>query len=188
MGRVTSSVNAGSATMHGLELRAGVDAGALLGRSYSLRLFGNATRMFSATERVRGATLDAARFAGRTDFDPAEAASAIVYGAETSSRIRNVADLTVTAGLEFDSYRGVSGRVSGRYVGQRLDTDFTDFSNVADIEYPAFLVLDLSAGARLTSRSRVDLLVTNVTDENYYETRGYPLAGRAAMLKLSVWK
>ena len=186
VGRVTSSVNAGKATMHGLEVRGGVEVGALLGRSFALRLFGNGTRMFSATERVRSASLDASRFAGRTDFDPAEAASAIVYGAETSSRIRNVANLTVTAGLAYDSHRRVSGSVSGRYVGQRLDTDFTDYSNVADIEYPAFLVLDLSAGVRLTSRSRLDLLLTNVTDENYYETRGYPLAGRAAMLKLSV--
>jgi outer membrane receptor protein involved in Fe transport len=187
VGRVTSSVNAGDATMHGVELRAGLDVGALLDRRYSLRLFGNATRLFSATERVRAASLDGSRFAGRTDFEPAEAAAAIVYGAESASRIRNVAGLTATAGIEYDDRRRLDGRLSGRYVSRRLDTDFTDFANVSDIEYPAVMVLDLSAGVRLSSRTRLDLALTNLTDENYYEVRGYPLPGRSVALRMSVW-
>lgn len=187
VGRVTSSVNAGDATMHGLELRAGLDVGALLHRRYSLRLFGNATRLFSATERVRAASLDASRFAGRTDFQPAEAADAIVYGAESESRIRNVAGLTATAGIEYDDRRRLDARLSGRYVSRRLDTDFTDFANVSDIEYPASMVLDLSAGVRVSARARVDVSLTNLTDENYYEVRGYPLAGRSVAVRMSVW-
>ena len=187
VGRVTSSVNAGDATMHGLELRAGLDVGALLGQRYALRLFGNATRLFSATERVRAASLDPSRFAGRTDFDPSEAAAAIIYGAESASRIRNVAGLTATAGLEYDDNRLLNGRLSGRYVSRRLDTDFTDYANVSDIEYPPSMVLDLSAGVRVTSRTRLDLSLTNLTDENYYEVRGYPLPGRAVAVRMSVW-
>lgn len=71
-------------------------------------------------------------------------------------------------------------------MSRRLDTDFTDYANVSDIEYPAVMVLDLSAGVRLSTLTRVDLSLTNLTDENYYEVRGYPLAGRSVALRMSV--
>jgi vitamin B12 transporter len=41
---------------------------------------------------------------------------------------------------------------------------------------------DLAQGHRFT----LGLLIANLTDENYYEVRGYPLPGRSAQLRLSV--
>jgi len=58
-----------------------------------------------------------------------------------------------------------------------LCRDNCDFSDISDIEYPPFAVLDLTVGLRLTSRLRADAQVTNVTDENY---------GREARLR-SAW-
>jgi vitamin B12 transporter len=87
--------------------------------------------------------------------------------------------------LEFDSHTRLRVGVLGRYVGTRLDEDFSDFSDISDIEYPPFAVADLSAGVRLTSRLRADVQVSNVTNENYYEKRGYNLAGRAWQVRLT---
>ena len=50
---------------------------------------------------------------------------------------------------------------------------------------PPFLVLDLVAGVRVGARNRVDVVVGNATDENYYEKRGYNLAGRVVQLRLT---
>ena len=75
---------------------------------------------------------DAARFAGRTDFAAEDVVDAIGFGAATTGRIRNVAELTLSYGVEYDDRRRLSARLGGRYVGERLDTDFTDFLNVAD--------------------------------------------------------
>ncbi|HEY0970369.1 MAG TPA: TonB-dependent receptor [Gemmatimonadales bacterium] len=184
--RVTTYANAGDARMHGLEAAGSVDVGALLGRAHQVRLFANATRIFSAEQRVRAASVDAGRFAGRTDFRYEEAVGAVTFGEERSERIRNVATLSANFGLELDDLRRFSGRVSGRYVGRRLDSDFTDWMNPADVEYPPFMTLDLTAGVRLTDRARVDVMVTNLTDENYYEVRGYPLPGRSVAIRTSV--
>lgn len=184
--RVTTAVNAAAARMHGLEARAAVDVGALAGWTRSLRLFANGTRLFSAEERVRAASVDAARFAGRTDFAAEDVVGAFVFGPAAISRIRNVAELTLGYGVEYDDGRRWTARLGGRYVGERLDSDFTDWMNVTDIVYPPFMVLDLSAGARLGERLRVDATLSNATDENYYEIRGYPLAGRAAGLRVTV--
>jgi outer membrane receptor protein involved in Fe transport len=72
----------------------------------------------------------------------------------------------------------------GRYVGTRTDDDFTNFSDISLIEYPPFAVLDLTAGIQFSPRLRGDLQLNNVTDENYYEKRGYNLPGRAFTVRL----
>ncbi|CAA9292788.1 MAG: hypothetical protein AVDCRST_MAG11-244, partial [uncultured Gemmatimonadaceae bacterium] len=186
VGRVETSVNAGEATITGLEARAGYDVGRAAGRPFSFRLFGNATRIFRAEERTPAASIDAARFARARGFDAAQLFDAFVFGdTAVVSPIRNVADLTVTSGLEYDDLRRVSGRLAGRYVGHRRDTDFTDAADVSDVEYPPFLVLDLTAGVRLARRYQLTALVSNLTDENYYEKRGYNLPGRTLQLRLS---
>lgn len=185
VGSVTTYVNAAEAEMQGLEWRLGYDLGALAGRPYSLRLFANATHLFRADEVATAASVDAARFAGRTDFRPEEVSDALLFGAQTPSQIRNVADLTLGYGIEWDDLQRWSLRLGGRYVGERTDIDFTDFANVSDIEYPAFMTLDLVAGARLGRGLRTDLIVDNLTDENYYEKRGFNLPGRSIRLRIS---
>ena len=186
VGRVETSVNAGGADIRGLEMRAGYDVGRATGRPFSLRVFGNATRVFRAEERTPAASIDAARFARARGFDAAQVFDAFVFS-DTSAvaPIRNVASLTLTSGLEYDDRRRISGRLAGRYVGRRRDADFSDAADVSDIEYPPFLVLDLTAGVRLRGRYQLSALASNLTDENYYEKRGYNLPGRAVQLRVS---
>lgn len=183
--RVETSVNAGTARIEGLEARLGYDVGAALGGGRSVRVFTNATRLLRAEETTPAASIDATRFAGARGFDPAQVFGAFAFGQESTARIRNVADLTLTYGVEYDDFRRLFGRVSGRYVGDRLDTDFSDFNDISDVEYPPFMVLDLSAGVRVARRLRVEGVVSNLTDENYYEKRGFNLPGRAVRLRVT---
>jgi vitamin B12 transporter len=187
VGSVTTYVNADEARMEGIEWRLSYDFGALMGGRWSLRAFGGGTHLYERDEVLRGATIDADRFAGRTSFSPEEVFGAFVLGSGTTERqIYNVADVTLNYGLEWDDLRRFSARLSGRYVGERLDLDFTDFSNISDIRYPAFMVLDAFAETRFAERYRLGVLVNNLTDENYYEKRGYNLPGRSVSLKLTV--
>ncbi len=184
--RVTTSVNAGVAELRGLEGAVRYDLGAALGRRWSLAAFANATRMFTATERTPTVTVAAAQFSGRTNFTPSSIFTGLQIGLpETEVRIKNVASANWNVGLEWDDRHRLRLGVLGRYVGTRTDNDFSDFSDISDIEYPPFALLDLTAGLRLTRRLRADAQVTNVTDENYYEKRGYSLPGRAVSLRLT---
>jgi outer membrane receptor protein involved in Fe transport len=186
VGSVASSANAGQATIEGLETRLAYDVGAALGRPYALRATLNATRLFRAQERTRTVRVDVARFAGARDFDATDIFAALVFSDTTArARIRNVAALTVDGAFEYDDARRFVARLGGRYVGRRLDNDFSDPADFSDVEYPPFLVADLLAGVRLSPRVRADLLVNNLTDENYYEKRGYNLAGRVVQLRLT---
>jgi vitamin B12 transporter len=150
--------NSERAEIRGIEARAGYDFGAAAGYDRSLRVFINATRFLRAEEIT---------------FD-------------ITSDIRNVADLTAVFGAEYDDLRRFSTRLSGRYVGERLDFDFSDFANIGDVRYPAFLVFDATASLRVAERYRLGVLLGNLTDENYYEVRGYNLPGRSVQLQLGV--
>jgi vitamin B12 transporter len=185
VGSVTTWVNASDATMSGIEWRLGYDLGALSDFRYSLRVFGNATHLLKREETVPALSVDAARFAGRTDFRPEEVTGALVFGEPGRRDIRNVATRTITYGAEYDDLRRFSARLTGRYVGKRLDVDFSDFSNITDIRYPAFMTLDLTSTLRLGRAYSVSLLVANLTDENYYEKRGFNLPGRSVRLRLT---
>jgi outer membrane receptor protein involved in Fe transport len=103
-----------------------------------------------------------------------------------TSDIRNVADLTVLAGIDFDDLDRFGVRLSGRYVGDRLDTDFTDFLNPGDVRYPEFLIVDLTTSLRLADRYSLSLEAANLTNENYYEVRGYSMPGRELRVGIEV--
>lgn len=181
---VITYANANEARMEGVEWRVGYDLGARAGYRYSLRIFANATHIWRAEERVRGVAVDAARFAGRTDFRPEEVLGALSFTGERERDIYSVADATLNYGVEYDDLRRISVRVAGRYVGERLDQDFTD-SRFPDVRYPAFATLDAVATLRLGGRYTAAFLVDNLTDENYYEKRGFSLPGRSLRLRLS---
>jgi vitamin B12 transporter len=184
--RVQTSVNAGDATIRGLEMVARYDIGAVLGKRWSLNTFVNATRIFTATETTPTVTVNAAQFNGATNFSPSQIFTGVQIGAPNSEiRIKNVASANWNVGAEFDDHRRFRASLLGRYVGTRTDNDFSDFSDISDVEYPPFAVLDLSAGVRLTRRVRADAQISNLTDENYYEKRGYNLPGRSLTLRLS---
>ncbi|HEX6037567.1 TonB-dependent receptor domain-containing protein, partial [Longimicrobium sp.] len=186
IGSVSSNVNAARVEMRGIEWQASWDLGARMGWRRSLRLFAAGTRILAAEETVTSASVDAARFAGRTDFRPEEVLGALVFGRDTTVRIRNVARATVTGGVEWDDPRRVSARLSARYVGERIDQDFRESARVADVLYPAQLVADFVAGVRVAAGTEIRLQVSNLTDEHVYEKRGYDLPGRAVRLGVGV--
>ena len=186
VGRLTTSVNAGDARIRGLEGSVRYDVGAMMHRTWSLNMFANMTRIFTATEIRPTVTVAAAPFNGATNFSPTSIFRGVQIGAPTSeNRIKNVASANWNVGVEYDDHARFRFSALGRYVGTRRDDDFSDFSDVSDIEYPPFAVIDLSAGTRLTRRVRADVLISNVTDENYYEKRGYNLPGRMLSLRLT---
>jgi vitamin B12 transporter len=184
--RVTTSINAGDASIRGLEASARYDLGAALQRSWGLTLTSALTHMLRAEESVRSITVDAARFTGVTQFNPVTVASAVTLGAATTTRIRNIASTTLNLGVDWDDRTRLRAGALLRYVGTRLDEDFSDFADISDIEYPPMATLDLTVGLRLSRQFRLDAVVSNVTDENVYEKRGYNLPGRAFQLRLSV--
>ncbi|MBD0319603.1 MAG: TonB-dependent receptor [Gemmatimonadetes bacterium] len=184
VGSVSTWVNASTAEMAGIEWRVSYDLGALVGRRYSLRLFGNATHFLTREEEVPSVTVDPLRFRGRTDFRPEEVADALVLGASDVRDIRNVAAETVTGGIDFDQRR-FGARLSARYVGERADLDFSDFSNITPILYPSFMTVDLVTTLRFAERFSVNFLLDNVTDENYYEKRGFNLPGRTLRVRFT---
>lgn len=160
--------------------------GAALRRSWSLTTTANVTRIFEAIERTPTVTVPAAQFSGQTNFTPASIFRGVQVGAPFSNiGIKNVASANWNLGLEFDDRDRFRAGVPGRDVGVRTDNDFSDFSDVSDIEYPPVATIDLTAGVRLTRRLRADAQVSNVTDENYYEKRGYNLPGRAFSVRLT---
>jgi outer membrane cobalamin receptor len=105
--------------------------------------------------------------------------------------MHNVADFTMNYGIGFDNLKWFSTQLSGRYVGRRYDTDWSYYlsadnaygaGNYADIRYPSFMVLDWTASFKRKNHAIV-LTLANITDENYYEKRGYNMMGRNYMIK-----
>jgi vitamin B12 transporter len=95
--------------------------------------------------------------------------------------ILNVATDTVRAGLDLD-VGAFSSRLAARYVHGRQDQDF----NVAGspvVNYPDFVVADLSATYRMHAQHAVVLSVNNLFDRYYYEKKGFPLQGVGVTLK-----
>jgi len=184
--RVQTAVNAGDARIRGLEGALRYDIGAALGKRWSLNTFANVTRIFAATETTPTVSVNAAQFNGVTNFTPGSIFPGLQIGPATSEiRIKNVAAANWNLGVELDTRSRFRANILGRYVGIRTDNDFSDFSDISDVEYPPFAVLDLTAGVQLLRRVRADVQVSNLTDENYYEKRGYNLPGRALTVRVT---
>jgi vitamin B12 transporter len=155
-------VNAADAEIQGLETEVVYDFGALSNYRYSFRAFVNATSMFKATEDIVG-----------TDES------------KVTRDIQNVAKNTINYGLEYDNLKWLRIRLSGRSIGTRQDIDYTDPINPV-IDYPKYMVLDFTAAFKIAQRHTLALKVNNLTDENYYEKRGYNLPGRAVSVRYTV--
>lgn len=158
----TTYINANKATIRGLEGELSYDFGALHNNRYVLRLFANAAKTFKAEEITIAAS-----------------------GAQTKRSIYNVADFTTAYGLNYNNLKGFNIQLTGRYVGKRKDTDFND-ARSPEIVYPEFMVLDFSAGYTYADRHTITLFVNNLTDENYYEKRGFNLQGRNINVRYSI--
>ncbi len=158
----TTYINANKATIQGLEGELAYDFGALHNNSYVLRLFVNGTKTFKAEEITIGSN-----------------------GAQTKRSIYNVASFTSSYGLDYNNRKGLNIQLMGRYVGKRKDTDFND-ARSPEIVYPEFMVLDFSAGYTYAGKHSLTLFVNNLTDENYYEKRGFNLQGRSINLRYGI--
>lgn len=184
---IMTSANSGTASIRGVEAEMRYDIARAMNRPYSLALSAGATRIMRAEESTPRVVVDTAGLSAVQDLDPTVIFGRIGFdqSAATTLRIKNVADLVATASLDYDDFHRFSGRLSTRYVGRRLDSDFSDFTDLSDVEYAPSLVMDLVAGVRIAGRYRVEGQVTNLTDENYYEMRGYNLAGRSLRLRVA---
>jgi outer membrane receptor protein involved in Fe transport len=157
-----SYVNANDSQIRGLEAELGYDFGALNSFQHSLRVFANGTRIFKAQDVVNNAN-----------------------GAEIRTAIYNVAGFNTNFGVSYDNFKWLSARLSGRYVGHRKDLDFTVYP-APQIEYPEYMTLDFSVTGTYARRHAFTLYVNNLTNENYYEKRGYNLPGRNIAARYAV--
>lgn len=100
--------------------------------------------------------------------------------AGVTSDIKNVPKETIRAGVDY-AEGPWSGRLQARYVGERFDNDFT-VAGIPTIAYPTFTVADLNVNYRFAKTHRISLDVNNLFDRDYYEKKGYNLAGRSLLL------
>ena len=89
--------------------------------------------------------------------------------------ILNVPTHTIRAGIDVD-LGPLSGRLSGRYVHGRKDSD-PNQAGFPIVDYDDFTVIDASLTYRLARQHALVLTVNNLFDEFYYEKLGYPLQG-----------
>lgn len=164
-----SYANSKGTALSGIEFDLSYDIGIGLDKSYSLRVFAGGVYILKA-EEIREIYLQPAP---------------LTLG------MHNVADFTVNYGIAFDNLKWFSTQLSGRYVGRRYDTDWSYYlsadnaygaGNYADIRYPSFMVLDWTVSFKQKNHAII-LSLANITDENYYEKRGYNMMGRNYMLK-----
>ncbi|MFT5337696.1 MAG: vitamin B12 transporter [Sphingobacteriales bacterium] len=154
--------NADGAKMNGMDLSISFPIWQLANGEKSLTSFANFVAYFDLNEEVKSSQPGVATY---------------------NKPIQNVANKTATFGLQWNSKK-IQSRLSGRYVGTRFDTDFNDWMNVPIIEYAPFLTVDFSISYKIHNHFTIGAQVNNLTDENYYEKRGFNLAGRNANLKL----
>ena len=95
--------------------------------------------------------------------------------------ILNVATSTVRAGVDLDA-GPFSSRLLARYVQGRQDQDF-NLAGSPVVDYPDFVVVDLSAMYRVRPEHAVLLSVNNLFDRYYFEKRGFPLQGIGVTVK-----
>jgi vitamin B12 transporter len=164
-----SYANSKGTSLRGIEFDLSYDLGIGLGKSYSLRVFAGGVYILSA-EEIREIYLQPA---------------------PRTLAMHNVADFTMNYGVGFDNQKWFSTQLSGRYTGRRYDTDWSYYlssdnaygaGNYADIQYPSFMVLDWMVSFKHKNHA-IALTLANVTDENYYEKRGYNMMGRNYMVK-----
>lgn len=152
-------VNAADAEITGLETELSYDFGASADYRYSLKAFWNGNSIIKARELIVG-----------TD------------ASEVERDIQNVSRNTFNYGIAYDNLKWLQLRLSGRSIGMRKDIDYTDPIN-PEIEYPEYMVLDFTAQFKIAGGHSVALKLSNITDENYYEKRGYNLPGRALSVR-----
>ena len=152
-------INSDKSFMQGIEAGVSYNLGALADFTYSFKIFANVVKYIELNERIKN----------------------IPSGIYYTRKIYNVADQTILGGLEYgnDKFRA---RMAARHVGKRSDTNWNDFIKRPEIEYPSFMLLDFSTSFAI-KHGEFTIQVNNITDENYYEKRGFNMPGRNLMIK-----
>lgn len=156
--------NADEASIHGLEINGSYDLGAKMDSPYALRVFANATHLIAAEDITKG---DGSK-------------------PDSKVRIRNVAPLNMSYGIEYDSRKAWLVRLSSRYVSKRYAQDFGNLDpkfRGAFFEMPRYMTMDLVVNYSVNTQNMLSCRINNLTDENYYESRGYNLGGRSIGLR-----
>ena len=156
---VTNYYNANKSRILGLEYNISYDFGALSSFRYTLRTFANVTQSIKAKDIAVSTS-----------------------GIETETFIQGVAKANINIGVEYGNNRNFTVRLTGRCVGQRYDTDFNDPLRPL-VYYPKFAIADIAGSYNLTRHHQVSLLINNITDENYYEKRGFSQPGRTIRVR-----
>lgn len=111
-----------------------------------------------------------------------------VYGKDTildTMEVNNVRNPNFSVGITYDDNKRICARLSTRYIGEQKDTDWSastykyrGYNIQPYIIYPEFLITDFSMQVQVTEHNAIGVQISNITDENYYEKRGYNLPGR----------
>lgn len=105
------------------------------------------------------------------------------YGVgEIKRRMYNVANNTLRCELNFQHKNGFFAGMNARYVSDRFDRNWDFWDQLVETKYADFIVINVNSGYRFKSH-QLTLNINNLTDENYYEKRGFNLPGRSFTLK-----
>jgi outer membrane receptor protein involved in Fe transport len=153
---ITSYINADESLIHGIEIAASYDFGTLADFRYSLNLFVNWDKIISAKEIIDEYSIG-----------------------EIERNIHNVADNNLRFGLEFNNKKWLRCGVTGRYKGNRYDRNWGFYNEYVEVEYAKHMVMDAYLGINFLKFHDISVFANNLTDENYYEKRGYNMPGRS---------
>jgi vitamin B12 transporter len=105
------------------------------------------------------------------------------YGVgEIKEKMYNVGTNTIRFDFNFQHKNGLFAGLNARYVSGRFDRNWDYWDQLVETKYADFVVMNLNLGYRYKNH-QLTLLVNNLTDENYYEKRGFNLPGRSFTLK-----
>lgn len=154
--------NASTGTIDGLEASVAYNFGYLAANRFDLTSYIKFTSILNANEELDE------------------------YGlGKMSHRMLNVADNNIVYGTDYKSNK-LSAGFKGRYVGYRYDRNWSFYDQYVEVRYPQMMTLDLYLGYDVTKKISLMGYVSNVTDENYYEKRGYNLPGRMFSMKATI--
>lgn len=178
----TSFKNANASLMHGLEINAKYNIGALYNKAFVLELYANWTYLFDANYDE---TLEAA------DKSDSIVTRNLLYVRKSNGNF----------GIYYKNQLGISARLNGRYVGSRFEKDsfskyrtkilssdyYADGGYTASnkiLKHPDYLLFDASVKYTLKNNIEFGVLISNLFDENYSEKDGYNMPGRQFKVKL----
>lgn len=105
------------------------------------------------------------------------------YGVgEVKRRMYNVATNTAILDVNFQHTKGFFAGFNARYVNDRYDRNWDYWDQLVETRYGDLIVMNANAGYRFR-KHQLSIFINNLTDENYYEKRGFNLPGRSFTLK-----